>query len=64
MRKSFCPFFQKEALPCFQRRTTTLRELIPSCDESDSYQSRPVDAANGRKQAVLFCKKEPKNSCL
>jgi hypothetical protein len=31
---------------------------------SDSYQSGPVDAANSRKQAVLFYKKEPKNFCL
>ncbi len=38
--------------------------LMPCCDESDSYQSRPVDAANSRKQAVLFCKKEPTNSRL
>jgi hypothetical protein len=28
--------------------------------ESGSCQSRPVDAANRRKQAVLFCKKRTK----
>jgi hypothetical protein len=28
---------------------------------SRNYQSRPVDAANRRKQAVFFAKKEPEN---
>jgi hypothetical protein len=44
--------------------SSTAATATPSCDESESYQSRPVDAANRRKQVVLFCKKEPKNSCL
>jgi hypothetical protein len=38
--------------------------LIPGCDESCSYPSRRVDAANRRKQAALFLQKEPKNFCL
>jgi hypothetical protein len=52
-----------ESLVCYTKKGKIREdgeEVIPGCDESDSFHSGPVDAANSRKQAVLFCKKEPK----
>jgi hypothetical protein len=36
------------------------KEVIPGCDESDSFHSGPVDAANSRKQAVFLQKRTKK----
>jgi hypothetical protein len=38
--------------------------VVPQFETGSGPHPRPDDAVNRRKQAVLFCKKEPKNSFL
>jgi hypothetical protein len=58
-RKSFLVLFLEKGL--LARYESWSRPAgITGCDESDTYQCCPVDAANRRKQAVLLYKKRTK----